>query len=393
MMEPLRILVVHNRYQQRGGEDEVVDAETALLAEHGHAVRLYQRDNDEIPKYGAGRTATESVWSSVTWRDLQAELEEFRPNLVHVHNTFPLISPSTYWAVARWRVPVVQTLHNFRLFCLQAMFLRNGTVCEDCLGRLPWPGVVHGCYRGSRSMSAVLGGTLGVHRLLRTYASKVTRYIALNRFCRDKFIEGGLPAERVRIKPNFVDIGPPEGAARRGALFVGRMSAEKGIDVLIASIGNLDGFELTAIGSGPDQRRLEVHPRVRFLGWQDQAAVHDVMRSSSYLVMPSIWFENFPRTLVEAFACGLPVVASRLGAMAEIIEHGRTGLLFEPNSRSALAQTLQWAEAHPHEMRSMGERARYTYEQRYTPSRNYDELMEIYGQAMAEFATNARESA
>jgi len=333
------------------------------------------------------------VWSTTTWRGLRTELGEFNPDVVHVHNTFPLISPSTYWAVARWQVPVVQTLHNFRLFCLQAMFLRNGTVCEDCLGRLPWRGMVRGCYRSSRSMSAVLGGMLSVHRGLRTYASKVTRYIALNRFCRDKFIEGGLAAERICIKPNFVDIDTPGRAPRKGALFVGRMSAEKGIDLLVESLRNLDGFELTAIGGGPDQRRLEVHPRVRFLGWQDQASVHDAMRSSSYLVMPSIWFENFPRTLVEAFACGLPVVASRLGAMAEIIEHGQTGLLFEPNSRSALEQTLLWAEAHPEEMCAMGGRARRTYEQRYTPRRNYDELMEIYGQAMHELATNKRERA
>lgn len=384
IVSSLRILFAHSRYQQRGGEDEVVDAEIRLLRERGHEVRLYQRDNHEVAGNSAIRAALQSIWSASSWREMRDEIDDFRPSVIHVHNTFPVISPSIYWAAARERIPVVQTLHNFRLLCVQAMFLRNGAVCESCLGRFPWPGVARGCYRDSRAMSAVMAGMLGVHRTLNTYTGKVTRYIALNRFCREKFIAGGLPAERVCIKPNFVDVEKPPEVIRHGALFVGRMSAEKGIDVLVEALRGMHGFVLSAIGTGPEEDRLKVHPRVRFLGRQDQSGVLDAMRSAAYLVLPSIWYENFPRTLVEAFACGLPVIASRLGAMAEIVEHGKTGLLFDPNSPVALTNALRWAEGHAEEMREMGRQARQVYEQRYTPQRNYSELIDIYKQAIVE---------
>lgn len=377
-MSPQRILFIHNRYQQRGGEDEVVDSEIRLLRDRGHVVELYQRDNHEIPEHGMMRTAAGSIWSGFTWRDMQSELDHFRPDLVHVHNTFPLISPSVYWAASRYQVPVVQTLHNFRLFCVQAMFLRNGSVCEDCLGSVPWRGVLRGCYRGSRSQSGALAVSLAAHRMLGTFRNKVSRYIALNEFCREKFIEGGLPRERVCVKPNFVDVQQPPQGPRSGALFVGRISAEKGADVLVRAVRKMNDLKLTVIGAGPEQDRLALLPGVRSIGWQDQDAVHAHMRSSSYLVMPSVWYENFPRTLVEAFACGLPVIASRIGALAELVEPGRTGLLFDPGSADSLQKTLDWAEQNPDRMREMGANAREVYEREYTAERNYEKLMSIY---------------
>lgn len=380
-MSPQRILFIHNRYQQRGGEDEVVDSEIRLLRDRGHVVELYQRDNHEIPEHGMMRTAAGSIWSGFTWRDMQSELDHFRPDLVHVHNTFPLISPSVYWAASRYQVPVVQTLHNFRLFCVQAMFLRNGSVCEDCLGSVPWRGVLRGCYRGSRSQSGALAVSLAAHRVLGTFRNKVSRYIALNEFCREKFIEGGLPRERVCVKPNFVDVQQPPQGPRSGALFVGRISAEKGADVLVRAVRKMNDLKLTVIGAGPEQDRLALLPGVRSIGWQDQDAVHAHMRSSSYLVMPSVWYENFPRTLVEAFACGLPVIASRIGALAELVEPGRTGLLFDPGSADSLQKTLDWAEQNPDRMREMGANAREVYEREYTAERNYEKLMSIYSDA------------
>lgn len=380
-MSPQRILFIHNRYQQRGGEDEVVDSEIRLLRDRGHVVELYQRDNHEIPGHGMMRTAAGSIWSGFTWRDMQSELDHFRPDMVHVHNTFPLISPSVYWAASRYQVPVVQTLHNFRLFCVQAMFLRNGSVCEDCLGSVPWRGVLRGCYRGSRSQSGALAVSLAAHRVLGTFRNKVSRYIALNEFCREKFIEGGLPRERVCVKPNFVDVQQPPQGPRSGALFVGRISAEKGADVLVRAVRKMNDLKLTVIGAGPEQDRLALLPGVRSIGWQDQDAVHAHMRSSSYLVMPSVWYENFPRTLVEAFACGLPVIASRIGALAELVEPGRTGLLFDPGSADSLQKTLDWAEQNPDRMREMGANAREVYEREYTAERNYEKLMSIYSDA------------
>src|SRR5690606_9485711 len=213
----MRVLMAHNYSQQAGGEDAVVAAEYALLMQQGVEVELYQQHNERIAAMPTAQVALETLWSQRTVNEIGALIARFRPDVVHAHNTFPLISPSLYFAAARHGVPVVQTLHNFRLFCAQAMFMRDGHVCEDCMGTLPWRGVLRRCYRGSLAQSAVVVGMQGAHRLLGTYQQRVTRYIALNRFCRDKFVEAGLPANRMAVKPNFVDLPPPAPAERSGA--------------------------------------------------------------------------------------------------------------------------------------------------------------------------------
>lgn len=377
-----RVLVVHNYYQQRGGEDGVVEAEVRLLQERGHAVELYTRHNDELAGVSAWRAAVDSVWSRRTSRELTELVEQFRPDVIHVHNSFPLISPSLYWASGGAAVPIVQTLHNFRLLCAQAMLLRNGMICEDCVGRLPWRGVVRKCYRNSISQSAVLVGMLGTHRVLGTYRDKVTRYIALNEFCRDKFIEGGLPPERIVVKPNFVSIPHASERARSGGLFVGRLSEEKGVAVLCRALRALPTIGIDVIGIGPAETEMKECDGVHLMGWQDPEAVYQVMRRKAYLILPSISYENFPRTLVEAFACGLPVIASRLGAMAELIEDGRTGMLFDARSPQDLAEKIAWAEQNPAALREMGVAARKEYEAKYTPDRNYEQLIDIYRDAI-----------
>lgn len=380
-----RILVVHNAYQQRGGEDSVVEAEVALLEGRGHEVLLYRRDNADIGPASKVALLGEIFWSRRTTHDMDSTVRDFAPDLVHVHNTFPLISPSLYWAASRHRLPVVQTLHNFRLLCPQAMFLRAGKVCEDCLGHLPWRGVARRCYRGSLPQSGALGGMLSMHRALGTWQHKVTRYIALNEFCRSKFIDGGLPERRIAVKPNFVDVGPPgEEARRQGGLFVGRLAPEKGLAVLLGAVDRLPDVMVDVVGTGPQEKAVAANPRLLMHGARSPADVLAAMRQAGYLVMPSIWYENFPRTLVEAFACGLPVIASRLGAMAELIEDGRTGLMFAPGDADDLAQKIAWAERHPDAMRTMGENARREYNTKYTPEVNYQQLMAIYGQAIAE---------
>jgi glycosyltransferase involved in cell wall biosynthesis len=382
-MSKLRILVVHNRYQLPGGEDAVVDAEIELLRGHGHAVEAYLRDNHELRDMSAFDAFTQTLWSRRTGEELAGIVREFGPDVIHAHNTFALVSPSLYWHASRMGVPVVQTLHNFRLLCVQAMFLHDNHVCEDCLGRVPWRGVARKCYRGSALQSAAVATMLGMHRALGTYRHKVTRYIALNEFCRQKFIEGGLPASRLAIKPNFVDIDRPPAHARSGSLYVGRLAAEKGIDVLLRAVRELPSVTIDVIGAGPEGHKLESNPQLNLLGWLKPTEIYDRMRRAAYLVMPSIWYENFPRTLLEAFANGLPVIASRLGALPELIEHGRTGLLFEPGSPDDLARHLAWAEAFPQKMRAMGENARAVYEARFTSQENYGRLMAIYEEAIA----------
>ena len=386
----MRVLMAHNYYQQAGGEDAVVAAEYALLERHGVEVELYQQHNERIATMPAAQVAMETLWSQRTVSEFGALIERFRPDVVHAHNTFPLISPSLYFAAAQHGVPVVQTLHNFRLFCAQAMFMRDSRVCEDCMGTLPWRGVLRRCYRGSLTQSAVVVGMQGVHRLLGTYQQRVTRYIALNHFCRDKFVEAGLPAARMAIKPNFVDLPPPPLAPRSGALFVGRLSAEKGVATLAEALALAPAVTLDVIGTGPEQHILETLAGAHLHGWQDPQQIYAQMQAAAYLVMPSIWYENVPRTLVEAYACGLPVIASRLGAMAELVRDGETGLLFEPGNAADLAQKMQWAEAHPETMRRMGEAARAEYEASYTPETNFNQLMAIYSDAIATNQGDAR---
>jgi glycosyltransferase involved in cell wall biosynthesis len=380
----MRILMVHNAYQQKGGEDSVVEAELSLLTNYGHAVELYSRHNDELGSSGTFGAAREAVWSTRTARELDELVSSFKPDLIHAHNTFPLISPSVYWRANRWGIPVVQTLHNFRLLCPQAMFLRDGKICEDCLGQLPWRGVMRRCYRGSLSQSGVLSTMLAAHRAMGTYAQKVTRYIALNEFCRRKFVEGGLPQERIAVKGNFVDFPPPPaGGKREGFLFVGRVAPEKGIAALADALRQTPDATLSVIGTGPEQEAFLGLNNAQLRGLQNADAVRQAMYDAACLVMPSIWYENFPRTLVEAFACGLPVIASRLGAMAELVRDGRTGLLFEAGNTADLAAKLRWAQDNPAAIRRMGDNARAEYEAKYTPEKNYQQLMVIYEEARA----------
>lgn len=388
-----RILVVHNSYQWRGGEDVVAEMEIALLRQNGHEVQTYSRHNNVIESMSKVAVAQETLWSMRTMNDLGKCITAFNPDLIHVHNTFPLVSPSLFWTAAKRNLPVVQTLHNFRMLCPQAMLLRNQRVCEDCIGTLPWRGVVRKCYRNSTAQSAVLVSMLALHRALGTYRHKVSRYIALNRFCRDKFVEGGLPRDRISIKPNFVDNPAPIDTPRAGGLFVGRLSQEKGIDVLRGALERLPGKIIDVIGEGPESDRVQIHARLRGLGVKTRSEIMAHMQRSSYLVVPSIWYETFGLVLVEAFACGLPAIATRLGAMQELIDDGRTGLLFTPGSSVDLANKIAWAESHPEEMLRMGRNAREEYLEKYTPQRNYEQLMEIYRLALSDQQVSVRRAA
>lgn len=376
--------MIHNAYQQWGGEDAVVDQEAKMLVNRGHAVQLFIRHNNEINAQNPLLSALETIWSARSAQRLAQEIAAFRPDVVHAHNTFPLISPAVYWTAARQGIPVIQTLHNFRLLCAQAMFLRSGKICEDCLGRLPWRGAARRCYRGAYSQSAGLVAMLFFHRFIGSYRNKVSCYIALNAFCRRKFIEGGLPAGRIAVKPNFVDIAPAPPWQRKGFLFVGRLSPEKGLSTLAQAAGKNADAQLTIIGEGPCRRDLQKVPNAKLKGFRETGTVHEAMQHAACLVLPSICYENFPRTLVEAFACGLPVIASRCGALSELVKEGQTGLLFQPGDSEDLAQKMRWAQDNPEAMQAMGNTARAEYEARYTSAINYRQLMAVYAEAMNE---------
>jgi glycosyltransferase involved in cell wall biosynthesis len=378
----MRVLVAHNFYQQAGGEDTVVNAEIELLRAHGHDIEIYGRTNDDIYDIPHVKVAGQTFWSRHTSKDIADLVLTFKPDIIHVHNTFPLISPSIFWAANKANVPIVQTLHNFRLLCPQAMFLRDGKVCEDCLGNVPWRGVMHGCYRGSKSQTAVLAGMTTAHNLIGTWHNKVARYIALNDFCRQKFIAGGLRADLIAVKPNFVDAPAIADTTRNGFLFVGRLSPEKGISTLAAAAKLLNNPPICVAGVGEESALLENIAGLESLGKLSSEAVFSKMAASTALIMPSIWYETFGLAALEAFACGLPVIASRIGALAELIEDGETGLLFEAGNADDLASKMQWALQNPEKMRQMGKNARALYQAKYTPEQNYVQLIAIYKAAI-----------
>jgi glycosyltransferase involved in cell wall biosynthesis len=385
----MRILVAHNAYLYRGGEDTVVEAEIGLLQRNGHEVLLYRRDNAELDALPRWQVVIDSVRSQRTITEVGRLLSSFRPHLIHAHNTFPLISPSLYSVAERWGVPVVQTLHNFRLLCPQAMLMRNGRYCDDCVGRWPWRAVLHRCYRGSLAQSAVSSGVLSVHRALGTWRTRVRRFIVLNQMCHEIFTRGGLPAEKLCIKPNFVEaMGAPRDQPRTGGLFIGRLSPEKGLLTLVQALQQRPGTQITVCGRGPLQGLVEHSKQLIYAGFEQGEALRARIASAGFLVMPSTGIESFGLAAIEAFACGTPVIASRHGGLREIVEHGRNGLLVTPGDANELAAAIHYALTHPVQMRRMGLEAYQTYLARYTPERNYATLMAIYHQALAPLPTS-----
>lgn len=379
--------MVHTYYQQPGGEDAVFEAEKTLLEAKGHEVIpliLHNRALESMPRR---RQTVVTVWNGEAYQNLRLLIRDKRPQVVHIHNTFPLASPAVVHAAKAEKLPVVMTLHNYRLLCVNALFFRQGRVCEDCLGHLPWRGVVHGCYRNSRAASAVVAGMLTFHRFLGTW-DMVDRYIVLTEFSRQKFIQAGFPPEKLVVKPNFVHPDPGVGSGKGGyALFVGRLSPEKGIGTLLKAWENLGGrVPLKIVGDGPlaeeVRRAAERMPGVEWLGRKAPDEVYALMGEAAFLVFPSEWYEGFPRVIAEAFAKGLPVLATALGAQGTIIEDGRTGLLFRPGDPEDLAAQVAWLWEHPKELARMRQEARREYEEKYTAERNYQLLMEIYGQAL-----------
>ena len=333
----MRVLVAHNRYQQQGGEDVVAEDEISLLRAKGHEVDVLEEDNDNIGGWGsAAATALSCVYSSSSARAMRQKLDQFKPDLVHIHNFFPALSPSVHYACLKAGVPVVQTLHNYRLLCPASTFQRDGRICEDCLGKLvPWPGVQHACYRQSRLASAAVANMLAVHRMLGTWRRAVTRFIALTEFGRRKFISGGLPQDKLMVKPNFVRLDPGVGTGGGGyALFVGRLSAEKGVETLLAAWNQSSPTRaLKIVGDGPLAPIVKDaalrNSAIEWLGLCSKETVLGMMAHAEALIVPSVWYEGFPLVVSEAYATGLPVIVSRIGGLPELVAEGRTGMLFD----------------------------------------------------------------
>lgn len=385
------ILMVHNYYQSHApsGEDLVFQEDEKLLRSKGHKITLWTQHSDSINNFSLAKKIAltwQISWSRESYKAIEQLIKLDKPDIVHVCNTFPLISPSIYFACHKYGIPVVQTVQNYRLFCAAGTFFRENKVCEKCLEKGDFQAIKYGCYRNSRTQTLPIVFMHQIHRLLKTWSKYVHIYIPATEFSRQKLIQGGLPAERVIVKPNFfLSMPKPSFEFDNYVVFFGRLSVEKGVRTLISAWNQLRDIPLKIVGDGNLKDEVisatKENPAIEFLGFRPNEECIELLKKSMFMVMPSEWYEGFPMTIREAFACGKPVVASRLGAMAEIINDGATGLLFDTGNPNDLASKVRWLVEHKDFAISMGKSARLEFEAKYTAEKNYEILMEIYKKA------------
>ena len=383
----MKILQVHNTYQQRGGEDVVFNAEGRLLFQHGHIVKTLLFDNTEIKTAGDKLfTGIKSFFSLTSARQLKYYIEHFQPDIIHVHNFFPLASPSVFYTASKYDIPIVFTLHNYRLLCPSANLFHKDKIYENSLKKIfPFDAVYKGVYRDSRVQTFSLALMTALHNVIGTWKHKITKYIALTEFAKNLFVHSQLniPEDQIIVKPNFVeDCGVGKKEEREDHfLFIGRLSSEKGIKTLLES-ASLYPYKLKIIGDGP--LRLEViqaiseHHNISYLGFKEKEEIIDELKKCKALIFPSLWYEGMPMTILEAFSTGTPVIASNLGGMAEMIEHDKNGLLFEAGNVYDLFDKILEIEKLPGLSDNYGLNARRAYEENYTPEANYQQLNDLY---------------
>jgi len=386
----MRILIGHNQYQQPGGEDAVARAEADLLKQNGEEVVVYERSNREIDSFSLPKKmsyAWQLNWSKRTYEELRDLLKRFKPDVVHFHNTFFMMTPSVFYACKDEGVAVVQSLHNFRMFCANGLFYRNNTVCEDCVRKSPWEGIRHRCYRGSSLLTACVARMIKDHRDRGTWGKKVDLFITATEFTKQKYVQHGIPAARIKVKPNFVYEDPGKNTQPgTHALYVGRLSPEKGVEVLIKAWEQLTQIPLKIIGAGELMGVLKESARnlshVEFVGYAPPAEYDKYMRQAAVVIVPSVCYENFPRIVAEAYAYGIPVVASRLGSLPELVREGKTGTLFEAGNTSDLAGKVKILFGQENVLPAMRQQAREEYESKYAAQKNYQGLKDVYLQAV-----------
>lgn len=388
----MRVLMVHNTYRGPGGEDVVARHEADLLRDNGHEVLEWWRSNAEFTgPTGLLRAPAHAVWALDTRRALGRMVADFRPEVMHVHNFWMAVSPSAHRFAKAAGIAVIQTLHNFRLLCCNGLLFRDGAPCELCLTkRFAYPGVVLRCYRRSAAQSLLVAGTMALHRAAGTWDDSVDAYIALTEFAKAKFVAGGLPADKIVVKPNFIHPDPGVRASPGDyAISVGRLSGEKGLMTMLRAWRGLADIPLKILGDGPLRADMQsfiaregLHG-VESMGFRPREEALQLLKGARFLVFPSECYESFPMTILEAFACGVPVVASRRGSTGEIVRDGETGLLFTAGDASDLQRAARQAWRNPDTLRDSTARARHAYESRYSAAANYPALMRVYETALA----------
>jgi glycosyltransferase involved in cell wall biosynthesis len=391
----MNILLVHNHYQQFGGERTAVEAQIALLRQNGHHVICYSKDNSSIQNYDLREKALffpRTVFSRETYKQIKQLVLQERPNIAHIHNVFPLISPAIYYALNHAGVPIVQTVHNFRFLCPNSLFYTHGQICERCKHGNTLHAIKLRCYRDSYPLSALYAFSIGMHRRWGTFRM-IDRFIALSDFVAQKLVESDLTThEKITVLGNFLpDPLPSPGSLEIRepyVVYLGRLAPEKGVEVLLEAIAQLPGLTLKIGGVGPqeDVLREQVRRRelanVEFLGYLTGEQKWDVLRKALAVVVPSLWYEHFPFAVLESMAIGTAVVASRLGSLADLIEDRRNGLLFRYGDSDDLCVKLSELAEDPQDALAMGRYARETVERRFTETVHYAGLMRIYAELL-----------
>jgi glycosyltransferase involved in cell wall biosynthesis len=386
----LKILAVHNFYQQKGGEDAIFFDETALMEGHGHTVIRHSVHNDAIRGMNKLVVARNTIYNEQSYRELRALIQQHRPDVVHFHNTFPLISPSGYDAAGDEGVAVIQNVQNYRFTCVGATLYRDDHVCEDCVGKtFGISGVAHRCYRGSLLGSLVVASLTASQRLKGTWSQKVGAFVVPNEFMRQKLTQAGLPEQKLRVKANFITPDPGAGDGSGGyAVFVGRLAREKGLLTMLDAWETLHReVPLKVVGDGPLRADVEARAsklkNVELMGHREPKDVLDIVGRAAALIFPSGWYEGQPKTIIESFARGTPIIGSHIGAMIELVREGQTGYSFVPGNSLMLAEAVRTYWGARDKWTTMRQQTRIFFEQHFTAERNYPQLLKIYEDAVA----------
>ena len=396
----MKVLAVHNYYKTRGGEDQLFEDECKLLESKGHQVKWYTKDSQDIPMQKLVQVAYQTVWNRQSNSEVRRVIRDFKPDVMHSVNTFPLFSPSIFYAAQKENVPVVATIQNYRYFCAQSMCFRDGKSCEDCLGKIPWRAVKNKCYKNSYAGSAVVAGMQILHRGMKSWQKKIDVVCLASQFSKNKLVAAGLHEEKIIVKPNFA---PTDPGIRNGkgnyAVFVGRLASEKGLDTLVDAwmkfSENNDRISLKIVGDGPDSSVIEEGAKssksVEYLGRLPNQEVYDVVGNAACLIFPSTGYESLPKTLIESMAVGTPVIGSAIGSIPEIVKQGETGLLYKAGDDHELAGQLEkFFQISDDDRQTMRKRCREEFLQRFTSEANYTQLMSIYDEAIRRFRSKSK---
>jgi len=390
----MKILILHNRYKFEGGEEAVVLAEVDLLKKHGHKITLFELSNKNISKGSLLKKILlpfSIIWSIDSYRQICELIEKEKPDIAHIHNTFFLMSPSIYYACKVKKIPVVQTLHNYRFLCPLGILYRDGKVCRECLDKGLFMSLRYKCGKKSVMWTIAMLAILEIHKRIKTFRKLINTYIALSNFSKQQFVDAGFDKNRIKVKPNFINFDPGISSEKSNfVLYVGRFSPEKGTDILLEAWKKLKLLPLKIIGTGIQFKEFKDYAdkyslNIEFLGQKPHNEVINYIKKSIAVILPSRCNENFPRVIVEAFACGVPVVASKRGALTELIEDRRTGVLFNPENIEDFIEKIESIWNNKQEAEKMSRNARMEFENKYTAEKNYEKLINIYERSIKNY--------